>query len=76
MFMPLATALGYKLQGKVITPAFSRYLMKVIEENNIFGLTLGIIRRGGGVEQGAWGIRGGHSEGGEMTVDLSYLTSS
>ena len=62
---------GYKSQGKVITPEFSKYLTKVIEENNIPGLTLGIVRPDGGVEQGAWGIRSEDEEGGEMTVDVS-----
>ena len=64
---------GYKSQGKVITPEFSKYLTKVIEENNIPGLTLGIVRPDGEVEQGAWGIRSEDEEGGEMTVDVSSL---
>ena len=63
----------YKSQGKVITPEFSKYLTKVIEENNIPGLTLGIVRPDGEVEQGAWGIRSEDEEGGEMTVDVSSL---
>ena len=67
-------ASGYKSQGKVITPEFSEYLTKVIEENNIPGLTLGIVRPDEEVEQGAWGIRSEDEEGGEMTVDVSYLT--
>ena len=62
---------GYKSQGKVITPEFSKYLTKVIEENNIPGLTLGVVRPDGEVEQGAWGIRSEDEEGGEMTVDVS-----
>ena len=62
---------GYQSQGKVITPEFSEYLTKVIEENNIPGLTLGIVRPDGEVEQGAWGIRSEAEEGGEMTVDVS-----
>ena len=67
---------GYKSQGKVITPEFSKYLTKAIKENNIPGLTLGIVRPDGEVEQGAWGIRSEDEEGGEMTVDVSYLTCS
>ena len=62
---------GHKSQGKVITPEFSEYLTKAIEENNIPGLTLGIVRPDGQVEQGAWGIRSEAEEGGEMTVDVS-----
>ena len=55
----------------MITPEFSEYLTKAIEENNIPGLTLGIVRPDGEVEQGAWGIRSEDEEGGEMTVDVS-----
>ena len=62
---------GYQSQGKVITPEFSEYLTRVIEENNIPGLTLGIVRPAEEVEQGAWGIRSEAEEGGEMTVDVS-----
>lgn len=59
----------FEPQGKVITPDFSKFIMGFIDEKRIPGLTLGIIRSDGEVEQGAWGVKS--EEGERMTVDVS-----
>lgn len=54
---------------QVITPELSEYVEKVMKDNNVPGLALGVVHSNGTVELGAFGKKTEYDDG--MTVDVS-----
>jgi hypothetical protein len=56
---------------QVFTPEFSDYVGRVLNRNNLPGISLGVVRKDGTFELGAWGSK---SEDGEpVTPDVRRL---
>jgi hypothetical protein len=52
----------------ILTPAFVEFVQKVVDAENVQGLTVAIVHKTGPAELGAWGIK--YENGTNMTTDV------
>ncbi|KAI0271640.1 beta-lactamase/transpeptidase-like protein [Gloeopeniophorella convolvens] len=58
----------------ILTPDFSEFVQRLIENGKIPGLTVAVVRKDGPTELGAWGIKS--EEGAAMTSDTLFSIAS